>query len=283
MDVYGEAAAKVANTEDPLTRAAHAHEQVTRLAEVSSEMSRIRRESIEALTRDGWSATDIGGKLGLTRSRVSQLLRSGPSPERAVVSPDGGAITVVLGSQPADNQEGGQKHVTSAEAQLAFGILRDALDSWGVASNQEIVPPPGFTDLNRDHLVVMGSPKVLPMVGQVAASDPNLGFGKDEQGRYLLEHRTGTKHRSPQDQGESVDYGYLGRLPRPDGYGTFLWVAGIHAAGTQGAVRYLVDHAAELYAEVKRDRLFSVLVTATHDSEQHHVTDVSPLTKLYTR
>ena len=36
------------------------------------------------------------------------------------------------------------------------------------------------------------------------------------------------------DNGEMCDFGYLGRLPRPDGRGTFLYIGGIHAAGTSG-------------------------------------------------
>ena len=56
-----------------------------------------------------------------------------------------------------------------------------------------------------------------------------------------MNHQTGEEFHSPSDKGEPVDYGYIGRLPRPDGRGTFLYLAGIHAMGTLGVTQYLED------------------------------------------
>lgn len=109
---------------------------------------------------------------------------------------------------------------------------------------------------------------------------PN-GFGvSDEDGIYLLDHQSGETYRSPSDKGEPVDYAYLGRLPRPDGRGSFLYLAGIHAMGTLGAAKYLEDNLDELYREVK-NRRFSLLVACTYNAAKRSVTSVKPLTPVY--
>ncbi|MGH3923260.1 MAG: hypothetical protein ACRDTT_10400, partial [Pseudonocardiaceae bacterium] len=59
-------------------------------------------------------------------------------------------------------------------------------------------------------------------------------------GWYLTGHDT--IHRSPSDDGEHTDLAYLGRLPRTDSKGTFLYLAGIHAPGTLGAATYLTEN-----------------------------------------
>ncbi|HEX6501017.1 MAG TPA: hypothetical protein VF054_18600 [Micromonosporaceae bacterium] len=87
-------------------------------------------------------------------------------------------------------------------------------------------------------------------------------------------------YRSPSDGGDPVDYAYLGRLPRPDGRGTFVYLAGIHAMGTLGAAVYLEDHVDELYREVKYPR-FSLLVACQYDPASRTVNSVEPLTPVY--
>jgi hypothetical protein len=55
-----------------------------------------------------------------------------------------------------------------------------------------------------------------------------------------------------------------GRLPRPDGAGSFLYLAGIHAPGILGAAQYVADNIAELHREL-RTRRFSVLISCQFD------------------
>lgn len=267
---------------DPMERAARAHTLVTQLSEISSEASRVRREAIEVLTaHENVSLNEIAGRLGLTRARVGQLARSGPSPERALLSHDGGPVTIALGSK-SHNSGSEPSDMISRDATEAYDTLRDALDSYGVKCSKEIVPAPGLIDLNRDRLIVMGSPKVLPTVGQIMGSDQNFGFGADDTGRYLIELHSGTIHHSPQDAGEPADCAYIGRLPRPDGKGSFLYIAGIHAAGTHGAVRYLVDNAVELHKQVK-DKMFSLLVRAHYESHERAITSTEAMTSIHIR
>ena len=134
--------------------------------------------------------------------------------------------------------------------------------------------------LNRTNLIVITNPRLLPFVGQVLAADVNLGFRVDEKGWYLINHQTKTEYRSPADSGSPGDYAYLGRLPRPDGRGNFLYLAGIHAMGTLGAGKYLEDHIEDLYREVKTRR-FSVLLEAKYDPDTRELTSVDAVSPVY--
>lgn len=273
--------AQIPEIPDALERAYRAHSLVTRLADISSEASRLRREAIETLSNEGVSFSDIASKLELTRARVGQLARSGPNPERALFSPDGGPVTIALGSKntPVGDQP---SDMISRDASEAYDVLRDALEHYDIRCDREIVPAPGLIDLNRDRLITMGSPKVLPIVGQIMGADPNFAFGADDSDRYLIELDSGTIHRSPQDDGESADNAYIGRLPRPDNRGFFLYIAGIHAAGTHGAARYLVDNATEIYKTVK-DKPFSLLVRSHYESRERTITSAEALTDIRIR
>lgn len=274
--------ATIANITDPLERALRAHTLVGRLAEIAGEASRLRREAVETLVEQDMPQGRIAATLGISRARVSQLLRSGPSPERALLSHDGGPVVVAIGSKRAQFGDGEPSDMISKDAARAYDVLRDALNGWSVACSQDVVPAGTAPDLNRERLIVLGSPKVLFTVGQIGESDPNIVFGQDELGRCLVERGSGTHHYSPQDTGEHADLAYVGRLPRPDMRGSFLWLAGIHAPGTHGAARYVVDHAPELYRTVK-DKLFSVIVRVTYDPDTRAIVAVEPATDTYTR
>jgi hypothetical protein len=110
----------------------------------------------------------------------------------------------------------------------------------------------------------MGGPRLLPFLAQVMEADRHLGFLDDEHGWSLVDKNTGTKYQSPIDSGDAGDYAYLGRLPRPDGAGTFLYLAGIHAPGNLGAAQHIADNIAELHRELKTRR-FSVLISCQFD------------------
>jgi hypothetical protein len=73
---------------------------------------------------------------------------------------------------------------------------------------------------------------------------------------------------------------YLGRLPRIDGRGTFLYFAGIHAPGNAGAAHYLEGHLEELYGEVRTGR-FSTIIACRFDPDTHQITNSERVTPLY--
>jgi hypothetical protein len=83
------------------------------------------------------------------------------------------------------------------------------------------------------------------------------------------------------DSGEAADYAYIGRLPRPDGLGTFLYLAGTHAPGTLGAAHFVADCIVELYREVK-NRRFSVLAVCHYDpNDRKKILATERLTLIY--
>ncbi|MGW3613755.1 sigma-70 family RNA polymerase sigma factor [Micromonospora sp. NPDC005163] len=262
---------------DPGERARTASDLIDEHQAAVNELSRLRREALDEMVSQGMTHAQIAQVVGMTRARVGQLLSSGPRPERAMLGT--GPLTVAVGGK----FEAGKKDpyaVVSAEMLAAYEKLSNLARGLGLKTEYEVVPPPGMVDLNRTNLVVVGSPRILPFVGQVLASDPKLGFGSDDNGVYLVNRQSGEEFRSPSDSGEPVDYGYLGRLPRPDGRGTFLYLAGIHAMGTLGVAQYLEDHLDELYREVK-NRRFSLLVACTYDPKKRAVKKVDALTPIY--
>src|SRR5262249_19006890 len=131
----------------------------------------------------------------------------------------------------------------------------------------EVVPPPGLVDLNRDNLVVLGSPARVPFLSQILPSDPAYGIDSDADGWFVCVKAKKHKMYSPSDKGKPVDYGYVGRLPRPDGAGTFLYIAGLHAPGTLGAAYWLADNIDKIYRETRGKR-WSALVAVEYDNNR---------------
>ena len=221
----------VRELEDPLKQAQQASELLTRYQAAVNQLSRVRREAIEQLIAQGMTKAQLADHLGMTRARVGQLLTAGPRSEGLFLG--NGTLTVALGAkQEADKAQ--PSPVVSQEGFQAYERLCELARTLGLDAHYEVIPPPGMVDLNRDNLVVICGPRLSPIIAQVLASDPNLGFAHDDHGWHLVDHATGTTYRSPRDGGEPADYAYLGRLPRIDGRGTFLYMAGIHAPGNSG-------------------------------------------------
>ena len=264
---------QVAATNDPLERTRRAHQLVSDLATLSTEATRVRRESLEELTHR-MSQSDIAEELGVSRARVSQLLKAGPKPERAFLGL--GEITVVLGGK-REGDKSTPGPVVSTDDLGGYALVADTAKELGLSTRYEVVQPTGMVDLNRDDLIVACGPRLSPLIEQVLQVDRQLGFEHDADSWYLQDYVTGDIYRSPMDSGENVDYGYIARLPRFDSGGTFLYSAGIHAPGVSGGLHYMVNHLAELYNELRRDR-FSKLISCTFDPESRQILSSEPLT-----
>lgn len=264
---------------DPAERARIASDLVLRYQSEVTEISRIRREALDELISGGMTHADIAKKIGTTRARVTQLLSSGPRPERAFLG--SGTLTVAIGGKlEQGRRDQASQPVVSSEAMKAYEVLCELSRSLSLQATMEVVPPPGMVNLNRTNLVVLTSPRLLPFIGQVLEADSRYGFAMDERGLHLIDRETGTEYRSPQDDtGEASDYAYVGRLPRPDGRGNFLYLAGIHAAGTLGAARFIEQNLPDLYRDLKTKR-FSVLIKARFSPETRELIEVSQLTPL---
>jgi hypothetical protein len=262
---------------DPVERAKRAGDLLTRYQTVVTELSRIRREAVEELRATGMTQAEMAAALGMTRGRISQLVTTGPPPERAFLGT--ATVTVAFGGK-AEAGKAKPGPVVAQEDLNAYEQLRELAHSVKLDTTYEVIPPPGVVRLNRDNLVVICGPRLSPLIGQVLESDPNLSFSTDENGWHLIERKTGRTYRSPMDTGTPGDVGYLGRLPRPDGRGTFLYIAGIHAIGAGGIVHYLHQQMAELYREVRAKR-FSTLIACEFDPQSREVLSSERLTPLY--
>lgn len=270
---------EVLQTPDALERARRASDLLNAFQVDVNELARIRREAIEELLRSGKTQTEVAAALGMHRSRINQLIKSGPAPERAFLG--SGTITIAIGGKVESGRvDDAVQPVVSAEAFAAYEAIAALSQTMGLKAEHEVVPPPGLVDLNRPDLVVLAGPRLLPLVGQILASDPNLGFGRDERGWFLVDRTAGVEYRSPRDAGEQRDYAYIGRLPRPDGRGGFLYMSGIHSTGTLGAAVYLERNIGDLYREVKTGR-FSQLIECTYDPDNGVITSTAALSPLY--
>ncbi len=282
----------VREVDDALERAKLAHAAHKRLTELQTDFTQIRREAIEDLDARGVKHKVIADALGVTVSRVGQLVKTGPAPERAFFGAKGKPIIVTFPEKVEAKTDPGP--VASTFDLDAYERLRALLSDLGLASNYEIInAPERDIHLNRDGLVVVCGPRHSSLIEHVLASDNSLGFAKDDTGKpdtgwHLLDKRTGTKYWSPEDRTPREerkrngcgDIAYLGRLPRPDGKGTFLYFAGIHSAGSAGVVHYLEKELPTLYREVKANKRFSVLIECTYD-KNNKITSARPVTPIY--
>jgi transcriptional regulator with XRE-family HTH domain len=236
----------------------------------------MRREALEELLREGMSQAEISRSLGLSRGRISQLLASGPPPERLFWGDDD-VITVAIGGKlEAGKAQPGP--VVALEDFGTFAELCKLLQSLQLDATHEVIPPSGMVQLNRPNLLVICGPRLSPLLAQVLESDPFLGFALDEHGWHLVDHHAQEVYRSPARM--HSDIAYFGRLPRLDTRGTFLYMAGIHAPGPAGIIHYLKQELAPLYREVGLRR-FSTLIESHLDPATHNVVSSRRITPIY--
>lgn len=241
----------------PRPRTAEAGTLLITLQEVINEVSLIRSDAAkETIAAGKITPKEFAAELGMTKGRLSQLLNSGLKPERALFGT--GPLTVSIGAKRESRHAGtgGEKvepsSVLSEQVIAAYDLLAAAAEDYGLSISREIVPMPGLDlRLNRPNWVAITSPRLLQLVGLVLNESSPIVFDSDDRGWFLVDKNTGTQYRSPADEGEAADYALIGRLPRSDGKGTFLYLAGIHSRGTLGAVHHVTQNAAELYQQTK--------------------------------
>ena len=269
---------------DPLDRAKAAHTLVGRVQDYGNEFQVVRNEAMNETLRVGQlNSTQLAAELGISKGRVSQLAKGAP-PERLFLG--SGKVTVALAEKLEDGklQDGRNKPVQgpviATEDVQTYERLRELADDVGLETAFERIPLGGNVRLNRNNLIVICGPRLSPLIEQILEGDPHLRFGKDDDGWYLVDRNTGEVYRSPMDQGENGDIAYFGRLPRPDGQGTFLYVAGIHARGSGGVIHWLTNELANVHRELKARR-FSVLISSRFDPETLEITESAPITPFY--
>jgi hypothetical protein len=269
---------RVAEIASHADRARAASELLTELQAGVTEAARLRRESIAWLREHGYSLANIADIIGVSRARIAQLREAGPLPERRFLGTDRLTVAIPLKTEAASGRP-----VVAQEDFAAYNLLADLARDLQLEATAEYIPIGGELDLNRDNLIVICGPRLSPLIRQVLQSDPVLGFDQDEAGHWLLQdRRTGQIHPSPSDlpQPRPADVGYLSRLPRPDGDGTFILLTGIHAVGSHGVIDFLRRELADLYEEVDLQP-FSTLIAAEYDPLTRQVVRSERITPLY--
>ncbi|MFG2227923.1 sigma-70 family RNA polymerase sigma factor [Streptomyces sp. NPDC048644] len=269
---------------DPLERAKVAHALAGRAQDYGSEFQVVRNEAMNETLRVGQiSNTQLASELGISKGRVSQLAKGAP-PERLFLG--SGKVVVALAEKLEDGklQDGRDKPVKgpviATEDVQTYERLRELAEEVGLDVSFERIPLGGNVRLNRTNLVVICGPRLSPLIEQILEGDPHLQFGRDDEGWHLVDRNTGDVYRSPMDRGENADIAYFGRLPRPDGQGTFLYVAGIHARGSGGVVHWLNSELANVHRELKAKR-FSTLISSRFDPETLEITESERITPFY--
>jgi hypothetical protein len=242
-----------------------------------TETARLRRESIAWLREHGYSLAAIADIIGVSRARIAQLREAGPPPERAFLGTD--RLTVAI---PVKTEATNGRPVVAQEDFAAFNLLADLARDLQLEATAEYIPLGGELDLNRDNLIVICGPRLSLVVREILQSDPDLGFDQDDAGRWLQDRRTGERYPSPSDlpQPRPADVGYLSRLHRLDGNGTFVLLTGIHAVGSHGIIDFVRRELADLYEQVDLQP-FSTLIATEYDPVTRQVVRSERIAPLY--
>lgn len=269
---------------DPLERAKVAHALAGRAQDYGNEYQAVRNEAMNETLRVGQrNTTQLAADLSLSKGRVSQLAKGAP-PERLFLG--SGKIVVALAEKLEDGtlKDGRSKPVQgpviATEDVQTYERLRELAEEVGLEAAFERIPLGGNVRLNRNNLIVICGPRLSPLIEQILESDPHLRFAKNEDGWHLVDRHSGLVYHSPMDRGENEDVAYFGRLPRPDGQGTFLYIAGIHARGSGGVIHWLNKELATVHRELKVKR-FSTLISSKFDPETLEIVDSERITPFY--
>jgi len=243
-----------------------------------TELARLRRRLVQDLHAQGLSYAQIADAAGLSRGRIHQIRHTGPAPEGAFLG--AGTLTVIT---PLKQEAENARPVVAMEDVTAAKRLEDLARSFSLDMELEHLPIGGKVDLNRPNLIVICGPRLSDVVGQAYDADPVIRWERADDGPWTLrDTRGGVTYRSGWDDNpaENRDVAYLGRLPRPDGEGTFLIFTGIHPPGTLGVVRLLTTDIGSLWGKVT-DRPFSAVIGVEYDPETHEPENTELLTPLY--
>jgi len=203
----------------------------------------------------------IADAFGLSKGRVGQITQAGPRLERGLFGV--GPITVAVPLRPG---EGRLLPVIASEDALASERLTEFLRDLQFDVEPYRIPVGGGWKPSGDVVAICG-PASSPVTAKALQADPVLDYHQEPGGRWAITDReSGETYRSPLDDSSDAgtDIAYLGRLPIPGG--TAMFIGGIHALGSVGAVDYLIRNAAELYQEVE-GRRFSLVTRSQHDGE----------------
>jgi hypothetical protein len=260
VDVWPDEFDQVRAEADPLRQARRAAELLAVYQQRSIELARLRRDAINRAAQErGMSLPAVAQAVGLSKGRITQIRQSAPATERAFFGV--GPITIAI---PERIVPGRSLPVLPAEDTQSAQLLGELLRGLQFQVHSTQVPAVGEWHPPRGDLIAICGPKSSPTIAEVLTNDPLLDFGQDETGCYRITDRaTGKVWTSGHDAEPSraEDVAYVGRMTR-DGR-SLLVIAGVHAIGSLGAVRWLTENLDELHRAVG-ERPFSMVVRTAH-------------------
>lgn len=219
-----------------------------------------------------WNRGDLARALGVTAAELDGMIN--PPLANSPIPSAARRLTIAVPQRP------GEREFIALEDSATAAQLSKIAHTNGMDAEVEYIPTNGWIDLNRAGLVVVCGPKTSPVTAAALAADARLGF-EQANGRWMLvDHTTATRYASPMDDLEHpghADVAYLGRLPCPDGTGTFLLIAGVHAIGSLGVAHYLSEYP-EFMDNGNEARPFSMVVISRFEPMSKTITDVRALT-----
>ena len=269
---------RIAAIRDPFELLREATEQLSTAQQQVTELSRLRRRTIQQLHERGMSYAQIAEAAGLSRGRIHQIRHGGPAPEGEFLGI--GRVTIAT---PLKQEAIKARPVVAIEDVTGSQRLGELARSLGIEPAFESVPVGGKIDLNRPNLIVICGPRLSEAVASVLAQDPAVQFERASDGPWtLVDRRSGRAYRSGQDESppRNRDFAYLGRLPRPDGNGSVMIFTGIHPPGSLGVVHLLTTKLVDLYAELGTAN-FSTIVGTEFDHDTHEPITVELMTSLH--
>ena len=165
-----------------------------------------------------------------------------------------------------------------AGRRLADGTVSDRLVS---ALSLDAATAGQVRALARDAYAVPHGRRVS--AGALYTTPTRRSSGTHDNSEWALrDTATGTLHRSGSDGDPASphDVASLGRLPRPDGNGTILAIAGIHPQGSLGVARLLATDISVLWGQAADGR-FSAIVGTDYDPATHEPVQTELLSPLY--
>jgi hypothetical protein len=167
---------RVSAMQDHALRVKAAVDLMTELQAAVIETSRMRKESIAWLRKNGHSMADVAKLMGVSRARVAQLRDAGPPPERAFLGTQSVQVAVPL--RPGEREYVAVEDSSTGQKMLALA-QRLQLDG-----ELQYIPVSGELDLNREDLVVVCGPKTSAAAAAALSLDPRLSFETLPDGRW---------------------------------------------------------------------------------------------------
>jgi hypothetical protein len=280
-----EEVARIGRIADPMERARAAAAAVNETQSLVSDLATVRKAALRELIVGGMKQTEIAKALGVSGAVISRMLSDRTKhPERGLIAPDApndAAVTIII----VQRKEGERGHRTRVEStQKAIDRLRDIAAPMELHLESESVPIHEAVDLNRDRLLVLMGPRVSDSVAEAIKVDPVIKWRQDGEGRWFIidtstwtEYHSDFDHLPPGSSGHCV--AHIGRLRRPDGNGSFLYLGGAHAEGTAGAVDLFIQNLGNLWEQANRSLWSAVVRTEVNDQEE--ITEAELVTPIY--